>query len=71
VLKGQHENIQRNIDNKMGLPTIRIVGHGTFADCRHWKVESTGISLTQVKIPVILKDETLLGQLLKRTVHEA
>ncbi|KIJ14813.1 hypothetical protein PAXINDRAFT_134449, partial [Paxillus involutus ATCC 200175] len=57
VLKGQHENIQRNIDNKMGLPTIRIVGHGTFADCRHWKVESTGISLTQVKIPVILKDE--------------
>ncbi|KIJ14784.1 hypothetical protein PAXINDRAFT_115511 [Paxillus involutus ATCC 200175] len=72
VLKGQHENIQRNIDmNKMGLPTICIVPHGTFADCRHWRVESTGISLTQVKIPVIVRDETLLEKLLERTVREA
>ncbi|KAH7886704.1 GH3 auxin-responsive promoter [Phlebopus sp. FC_14] len=72
VLKRQHENIQRNIDmNKMGLPTICIVEHGTFAECRHKRVESTGVSLTQVKIPVILNDEALLGWLLQRKVHEA
>lgn len=71
VLKSQHPNIQRNIDmNKMCLPTISIVEHGTFADCRHWKVKTTGISLTQVKIPVVLFDAELLEWLLKRTVHE-
>ncbi|KIJ24986.1 hypothetical protein M422DRAFT_194022 [Sphaerobolus stellatus SS14] len=72
VLKSQHESIRRNIDmDKMSLPTIRIVKHGTFADYRRWRVESAGISLTQVKVPVVLKDETLLEWLFKRAFYEA
>ncbi|KIJ37990.1 hypothetical protein M422DRAFT_177249 [Sphaerobolus stellatus SS14] len=72
VLKAQHENIQTNVDkNRMSLPTIRIVQRGTFADYRRWRVESAGISLTQVKVPVVLKDETLVEWLSKRAFYEA
>ncbi|KAF9242085.1 GH3 auxin-responsive promoter [Melanogaster broomeanus] len=72
VLKAQHELVQHKINaNNMGLPTIRIVERGTFAEFRHWRVESAGISFMQVKVPAILKDETQLERLLKRVVHEA
>ncbi|GJJ10575.1 hypothetical protein Clacol_004802 [Clathrus columnatus] len=72
VLRAQHVNIPRLIDtNKMSLPTIRVVKHGAFADYRHWRVESLGISVTQVKVPTVIKDETLLERLLKGIVYEA
>ena len=65
--------IRRNIDmNKMGLPTIRIVEHGTFGKYHHWRVENENISLAQVKIPpvVVFKNEVMLKLLLKGVVLE-
>ncbi|KAF9242058.1 GH3 auxin-responsive promoter [Melanogaster broomeanus] len=72
VLQAQHENIRSLVHlDKMRVPTIRIVERGTFAEFRRWRIENADISFTQVKVPIILKDETQLEWLLKRTIYEA
>jgi len=67
----QHDMMRYNIDmGKMGLPTIRVVECGTFGKYRHWRVENENVSLAQVKVPVVFKNEVQLKQLLKGVVQE-
>ncbi|KIJ60844.1 hypothetical protein HYDPIDRAFT_31893 [Hydnomerulius pinastri MD-312] len=71
ALMEQHHMIRVNIEmKKMRLPTIRIVERGTFGAYRHWRVENENVSLAQVKVPVVFKNEELLKQLLKGVVQE-
>ncbi|OAX35183.1 hypothetical protein K503DRAFT_773745, partial [Rhizopogon vinicolor AM-OR11-026] len=39
-------------------PTIRLVEKGTFEEFRRWKCDKAGILMAQVKVPVVLSDET-------------
>ncbi|OAX31091.1 hypothetical protein K503DRAFT_673748, partial [Rhizopogon vinicolor AM-OR11-026] len=39
-------------------PTIRLVGKGTFEEFPRWKCDKAGISVAQVKVPVVLSDKT-------------
>ncbi|OAX33279.1 hypothetical protein K503DRAFT_804497 [Rhizopogon vinicolor AM-OR11-026] len=51
-------------------PTIRVVGKGTFEEFRRWKCDSAGISLTQVKVPVVLSDQTSNQWFLNKVIRE-
>lgn len=50
-------------------PTIHLVEKGTFANFRKWKCDK-GASMAQVKVPVILSDETSKEWLLKKVLME-
>ncbi|OAX32424.1 hypothetical protein K503DRAFT_787208, partial [Rhizopogon vinicolor AM-OR11-026] len=51
-------------------PTIRLVEKGTFEEFRRWKCDKAGISLAQVKVPVILSDETSKEWFLSKVIRE-
>ncbi|KAI6038428.1 GH3 auxin-responsive promoter-domain-containing protein [Pisolithus marmoratus] len=42
--------------DEFGLPTIRIVKPGTFADYRRWRGENTNVGGGQIKLPAVLFD---------------
>ncbi|KAG2340231.1 hypothetical protein BDR05DRAFT_915978 [Suillus weaverae] len=51
-------------------PTIRIVEKGTFAEYRQQKCNKTNVSISQVKVPVVLSDLTFREWLLQQVVNE-
>ncbi|KAG2340229.1 hypothetical protein BDR05DRAFT_890175 [Suillus weaverae] len=51
-------------------PTIRIVEKGTFAEYRQQKCNKTNVSISQVKVPVVLSDPTFREWLLQQVVIE-
>ncbi|OAX34376.1 hypothetical protein K503DRAFT_868963 [Rhizopogon vinicolor AM-OR11-026] len=51
-------------------PTIRLVGKGIFEEFRRWKCDKAGISLAQVKVPVVLSDDTSKEWFLSKVIRE-
>jgi len=51
-------------------PTIRLVHRGTFAKYRKWKCDKGNISMTQLKVPVVLSDQTSKEWFLQKVVRE-
>ncbi|KAI6151127.1 GH3 auxin-responsive promoter [Pisolithus tinctorius] len=56
--------------DEFGLPTIRIVKPGTFADYRRWRGESLNVGVGQTKLPVVLTDPKAQEWMAKRVVTE-
>ncbi|KAI9568804.1 GH3 auxin-responsive promoter [Boletus coccyginus] len=55
---------------QMRLPTIRVVGPGTFADYRRWKGESVNVVSGQIKVPLALVQPAAQAWILERVVRE-
>ncbi|KAG1779295.1 GH3 auxin-responsive promoter [Suillus placidus] len=51
-------------------PTIRLLEKGTFAEYRQQKCNRTNVSISQVKVPVVLSDPTSREWLLQQVVIE-
>ncbi|KAG1759492.1 GH3 auxin-responsive promoter [Suillus occidentalis] len=51
-------------------PTIRLLEKGTFAEYRQQKCSKTNVSISQVKVPVVLSDPTFREWLLEQAVIE-
>ncbi|KAG1730332.1 GH3 auxin-responsive promoter [Suillus lakei] len=51
-------------------PTIRLVEKGIFAQYRRQKCDKTNVSISQVKVPVVLSDLTLREWLLEKVIVE-
>ncbi|KAG2120452.1 GH3 auxin-responsive promoter [Suillus discolor] len=51
-------------------PTIRLVERGTFTEYRRQKCDKTNISMGQVKVPIVLSNETFKEWFLQRVVME-
>jgi auxin responsive GH3 family protein len=51
-------------------PTIRLLEKGTFAEYRQQKCNKTNVSISQVKVPVVLSDPTFREWLLQQVVIE-
>ncbi|KAG1882711.1 GH3 auxin-responsive promoter [Suillus subluteus] len=51
-------------------PTIRLLEKGTFAEYRQQKCNKTNVSISQVKVPVVLSDPTFKEWLLQQVVIE-
>jgi hypothetical protein len=51
-------------------PTIRLVEKGTFAEFRKLKCEKANIAMSQVKVPVVLWDQSLKEWFLERVIME-
>lgn len=49
-------------------PTVRLVKKGTFTEYRRQKCEKTSISMGQVKVPIVLSNETFKEWFLRRVV---
>ncbi|KAI6038444.1 GH3 auxin-responsive promoter [Pisolithus marmoratus] len=56
--------------DELGLPTIRIVKPGTFADYRRWRGESMGFGVGQIKVPVVLSDPRAQEWMRERVMME-
>ncbi|KAG1816260.1 GH3 auxin-responsive promoter-domain-containing protein [Suillus variegatus] len=55
---------------KSRKPTIRIVNKGTFAEYHRQKCEQTKITVSQVKVPVVVFDPAMKEWLLERVITE-
>ncbi|KAI6129045.1 GH3 auxin-responsive promoter [Pisolithus croceorrhizus] len=55
---------------EFGLPTIRIVKPGTFADYRRWRGETTKIGAGQMKLPAVLTDPKVQEWMAERVMME-
>ncbi|KAG6332763.1 hypothetical protein ID866_6328 [Astraeus odoratus] len=55
---------------RMKWPTIRVLKHGTFKEYRQWKVEATKSGSGQVKVPVVMWDNTAREWLSERVERE-
>ncbi|KAG9312134.1 GH3 auxin-responsive promoter [Chiua virens] len=64
----EHRRAHQN--GQMGLPTIRIVKAGTFAEYRWWKGESANIASGQIKVPVVLLQPSAQAWILERVTQE-
>ncbi|KAG1795430.1 GH3 auxin-responsive promoter, partial [Suillus plorans] len=51
-------------------PTIRLVERGTFTEYRRQKCDKTNISMGQVKVPIVLSNETFKEWFLQRVIVE-
>lgn len=51
-------------------PTIRLLEKGTFAEYRQQKCSKTNVSISQVKVPVVLSDPIFREWLLEQVVSE-
>ncbi|OAX31843.1 hypothetical protein K503DRAFT_870460 [Rhizopogon vinicolor AM-OR11-026] len=51
-------------------PTIRLVERGTFEEFRAWKCDKAGISVAQMKVPVVLSDEISKEWFLSKVIME-
>ncbi|KAG2120481.1 uncharacterized protein F5147DRAFT_662097 [Suillus discolor] len=47
-------------------PTIRLLEKGTFTEYRRQKCDKTNISISQVKVPVVLSDQKFREWFLER-----
>ncbi|KAI6011917.1 hypothetical protein EDC04DRAFT_2958138 [Pisolithus marmoratus] len=56
--------------DELGLPTIRIVKPGTFADYRRWRGENMGFGVGQIKVPVVLSDPKAQEWMAERVMME-
>ncbi|KAH7926268.1 hypothetical protein BV22DRAFT_1104455 [Leucogyrophana mollusca] len=64
-------NIKRCLDQgSIGEPTIRILRPGTFSEYRKWRVELSKTGAGQIKVPVVLSDETMQQWFFERVVRE-
>ncbi|KAG9312151.1 hypothetical protein JVU11DRAFT_7440 [Chiua virens] len=54
----------------MGLPTIRVVKPGTFAEYRHWKGETANVASGQIKVPSVLIQPKAQAWILERVAEE-
>lgn len=71
ALSGSNENIRyAYAAGSVGKPTIRIVRPGTFSDFRQLKIDESGHSLGQVKVPVVLPKATYVSWISSRVVKE-
>ncbi|KAG2130869.1 GH3 auxin-responsive promoter [Suillus clintonianus] len=71
ALSGVNENIRRAYDGgAFGMPTIRVVKPGTFAQYRKWRGEAAAIGTSQVKVPVVMSDTTAQGWIMNRVERE-
>ena len=71
VLLAMNADHRDHIDiGVMHPPTIRIVKPGTFAEYRRWKVETKGVDINQVKVPVVMSDPSALEWITERVVRE-
>lgn len=57
-------------DTRVRLPTVRIVRSGTFSEYRQWRAEKVNVGPGQLKVPVVLVDETSKEWILERVVGE-
>ncbi|KAI6011784.1 GH3 auxin-responsive promoter [Pisolithus marmoratus] len=55
---------------RIGLPTVRIVRPGTFAEYRLWRGESMKTGVGQVKVPVVMLNEGQQQWIVERVVTE-
>lgn len=55
---------------RLRKPTIRLVEKGTFVGFRGWKCDKAGISVGQVKVPVVISDETSKEWFLSKVIME-
>jgi len=66
-----HTDYQEMVDvGKMRQPTIRIVKTGTFMEYRRWRVDSAGVGISQVKVPVVMRDSKAIEWMIGRVVME-
>ena len=66
-----NEELRPVIDSqRMKPPTIRILKAGTFTEYRRWKIETNKSGPGQVKIPVVMWDETAREWVFKRVERE-
>ena len=66
-----HEGYKKYTDiGFIGDPTIRIVAPGTFKAYREWKIETTGISPVQIKVPVTVADTETKDWVVRRVIFE-
>ncbi|KAI6038427.1 GH3 auxin-responsive promoter-domain-containing protein [Pisolithus marmoratus] len=56
--------------DELGLPTIRIVKPGTFADYRRWRGESMNVGVGQIKLPAVLSDPKAQEWMAERVMME-
>ena len=54
----------------VGYPTVPIVQPGTFAAYRQWRAEKMNVGPGQVKIPIVLLDETSREWIMERVTGE-
>ncbi|KAI6011785.1 GH3 auxin-responsive promoter [Pisolithus marmoratus] len=66
-----NDDHQRGLDTgRIGLPTIRIVRSGTFAEYRLWRGESMNAGIGQIKVPVVMTNEGQQEWISERVVME-
>ncbi|KAF9223196.1 hypothetical protein BS17DRAFT_802680 [Gyrodon lividus] len=64
-------NIKRGLELQIiGSPTIRILEPGTFRDYRRLKIEATNTGSGQMKVPVVMWDQTVQEWMLQRVERE-
>ena len=68
AISSQHR-VQIDI-GRLRAPTIRIVKPGTFMEYRQWKVDTRGVGISQVKLPVVMWDSNTLQWMAERVVRE-
>ncbi|KAI6117519.1 GH3 auxin-responsive promoter-domain-containing protein [Pisolithus croceorrhizus] len=56
--------------DEFGLPTIRVVKPGTFADYRRWRGESMNVGVGQIKLPAVLTDPKAQEWIAERVMME-
>ncbi|KAI6038429.1 GH3 auxin-responsive promoter [Pisolithus marmoratus] len=56
--------------NKLGLPTIRIMKPGAFADYRRWRGEIMNVGVGQIKLPAVLSDPKAQEWMAERVMME-
>ena len=66
-----HTHYQDLVDvDLMRQPTIRIVKPGTFMEYKRWRVDSAGVGINQVKVPVVMQDSKAIKWVVERVVME-
>ncbi|KIM52482.1 hypothetical protein SCLCIDRAFT_1223676 [Scleroderma citrinum Foug A] len=71
AFSGMHVDYQEMVDvNLMRQPIIRIVKPGTFMEYRRWRVDSAGVGINQVKVPVVMLDSKAINWMMERVVME-
>lgn len=57
-------------EDRVRIPTVRILKPGTFAEFRQWRAENMNIGPGQVKVPVVLLDDASRKWILEMVVGE-
>ena len=66
-----HTDHQEQVDTgRLRPPTVRIVKPGTFMEYKRWRVDSAGVGINQVKVPVVMQDSKAIKWVVERVVME-